>query len=537
MFKIDPCVENCCNDAQIVLLPNFGNSTNNEPSEVCCYKLNIMNVSCPIDSIKIYKSGQTLPIESTNGKDRNPIDDLENYSAKMENWICQTPGGTHPDTIRIVLKDMNGDSCVKTVLLPACNNSCCDSLEVSVLPNPVRDDGFECCYQFTFDIRNSKCSILKNIDISSNGNPIWKSPDYYEGIGLKTEYICIPSSMQNGQPLPLSIKFFNSSGMLMCEKTTTVLPCLKPVTAPCSPDHQENNGGWVKNPDQTFPKKTIRFRCPHDTSIYCDVVFTYTYRYFETPDTMRDIQPLSYTVGGNCVCDLEIRNQILLAILNDPQVKEKFELDTNTFNPGEIRCYDNFRVVTGDCWDSTYFPPSWNGPFLNRYGYYTKRRCADTVCCYQKYHVCYKKDENGNVKVLENSIENISGYYYPQACESNDTAHCIPDNCKNWYLGPPMAIIRPVDVKEIVNSEGCNISLFQNLHEDFLNVSINCAKSGLLKIEIYDILGNCVSFAEDEKRTIYFSTKIVLNLTTGAYFCKVSLNDEIYSYRKIIIIK
>ncbi|MBM2814810.1 MAG: hypothetical protein HW421_1572 [Ignavibacteria bacterium] len=205
--------------------------------------------------------------------------------------------------------------------------------------------------------------------------------------------------------------------------------------------------------------------------------------------------------------------------------------------------YNDFRVITSDCWDSTYYPPyPPNNPLDTLYrvipigsrAHYSKRRCNDTVCCYEKYHVCYIKDENGYVKVLENSIINSSGYYSPKPC---DTITCVPDNCMKWIVVPEFHFNVNLLVEDVNKPENCTVNLLQNLYSESLFININCAEIGSVNIEIFDILGNILLRKDYPKNTHSFSGHIALNLNSGVYFCKVSINNKYFSYKQLFIFK
>ncbi|MBM2814812.1 MAG: Peptidase protein [Ignavibacteria bacterium] len=147
--------------------------------------------------------------------------------------------------------------------------------------------------------------------------------------------------------------------------------------------------------------------------------------------------------------------------------------------------------------------------------------------------MCYKKNPDGSVTVLENSIINSSGYFTPRAC---DSLTCVPDNCMKWKFDHGVQIIEPVDVVDLPENR-CKIDIIQNAYEESLKISLNCNENGNIQVEIYDLLGNIILQREYSKNTRYFTKEIGFNLGTGIYFCKVNLNKQVYYNQKLIIIK
>jgi len=453
------------------------------------------------------------------------IKTIEKGSTVILGKIC-TAWGTDPIQISMTYSTEDG-VCDREWNEELNCPDCCQSYEVDIIQNAIYyNDGY-CCYPYSIQIDPfSGCmNELKVIKILDNNNfELWSSSDYsstpppliIDGI------LCISKSNFNGQ---LKIQFYNKLGQKVCEKLQSVNYCSDPE--PCYPDYQ--NVPW----SEPIRKINIGFKCSDGS--WCNLDYTYRWRIVKSGGSVlhRDIQITSYKLGY-CSCPNEIESHIDAMIKdawNDQTTISGFELyppNINNWNVGETRCFNDFRVVTSDCWEEQ---------FLDQIH---RRRCNDVQCCYAVYRVCYTKvpPVPGTIKFLSYDKINESNII-PQPCQ----AGCEPQECAKWRpehgdeyeIGAPPRVT--FDNPEDIKNQDCYVytKSNKNLDEHFIN--LECARKGNVILFLFDLLGNLVSSKETTKSDFILSIALDENIISGIYLIKISIDNDFIYFNKINIVK
>jgi len=457
---------------------------------------------------------------------------IEKGSTVILGKIC-TAWGTDPIQISMTYSTEDG-VCDREWIEELNCPDCCQSYEVDIIQNAIYyNDGY-CCYPYSIHIDPfSNCrNELKIIKILDNNNiELWSSDDYSSTSPppIIDGFLCISKTNFIGQ---LKIQFYNKLGQKVCEKTKTVNYCSDPP--PCYPDYSPDSPGGVSF-TEPIRKPTISFQCSDGS--WCNLDYTYRWRIVKSGGSVlhRDIQITSYKLGY-CSCPNEIESHIDAMIKdawNDQGTITGFELYPpfiENWNVGETRCFNDFRVVTSDCWEER------NLDQIHR------RRCNDVQCCYAVYRVCYIKlqpyqNEPPVIKFVSyDKIDESS--IIPRPCQ----AGCEPQQCAKWRpvhgednIGAPprIAFDNPEDIK----NQDCYVytKSNKNLDEHFIN--LECARKGNVILFLFDLLGNLVSSKETTKRDFILSIALDENIISGIYLIKISIDNDFIYFNKINIIK
>jgi hypothetical protein len=401
---------------------------------------------------------------------------------------------------------------------------CCEKLHSTITSDSYYDDGANCCFKLKLVVNpDLGCGGLKYVKIvDMNGNSIKQFPDNSIPIGTSFWDFCVKYTDFKGKStMNVKIQFFNSNDQLICDYTGVINSCNK-VPVPCTPDY--NLFPWEDN--QTG---TVDFPCPSNPSITCHVTFTYTYRHIKDGNVSihRDIQILNYKVNADCNCSDEIIKQMIMSIWSSTVVMNEFDIPFDpTWPNNSPRCFDNFRVITSDCWDEAYAQGA-NGSMLYR------KKCDDFACCYATYRVCYFKDGDGNISFSSFSIlSNV--LITPQSC----TQPCVPNNCQNWHPHDGNISMNKRFIWSDENQDNlCNVFIVYGKDKSNISINLECELTGKISLQFFDLLGNVLYQKEVVKDGFELSIPLNGNLTSGIYFVKINIDNNLLYYNKLNIIK
>jgi hypothetical protein len=69
-----------------------------------------------------------------------------------------------------------------------------------------------------------------------------------------------------------------------------------------------------------------------------------------------------------------------------------------------------------------------------------------------------------------------------------------------------------------------------------LNIIVKGKEKGNVSVQIFDLLGNNILSREYYKNSSEVIFPLDLEMPTGVYYCKASLNNHFFTYKKILII-
>ncbi|MDQ1265723.1 MAG: type sorting protein, partial [Bacteroidota bacterium] len=357
---------------------SIDSSSQNE--DMCCWQINVQNNSdCIYQNVPI---SITLDSSGFANAQFSEIDWI-GYQSTIEytytwNWenfgrttnpviiggVCvPRDGNAYPYTIKFM--DYDG----QTSSVVSCGDSitgellcaCCDKIHFpNIESEPYSDAGAACCFWYSFQIDSSLAicgGINKILFVTMQDSVIWDSGDSSITYGNTLDSICLPRSVFGSVPDTLGIKlyFLNYSDNIICEYSDSLYPCSN-IIQPCYPsDSAQIN--WLGPMDDY-----IDITCPGETTA-CHVDFQFYYRIIEVGGTIlyRDVQVVYQSYNSTCTCWDEIVQNILKKVWERPEVRLVFRIDENV-PEGETVCFDNFRVITSDCWETMPYSNPEGGP-------------------------------------------------------------------------------------------------------------------------------------------------------------------------------
>jgi len=527
ILTLPPCTDitTCCKQVKeenVDVIVNPGN----DAGETCCFKFNFNDISCNISKINIYKdSGRANYITSIYTKNI----DLSNLSDNM-GWLC-LHNFVHDTLLKIyfALVDSNGTECIhlQPVDIPVCY-SCCEHVHATVTSTPDYDDGTKCC--FTAEVwadSNKLCPGLAKIEIvrTSDSFSIAKQQIEFNQFDIAYFDFCVGKSVFDSMAsLPIIVRCEALDGTILCEYPATIDSCTMPTL--CTPDYPLT--GWKHN----LKPDTLSIGC--DTISNCHVVINYSYRLVRDSITnqikWRDIEVTSFDFDPTCAdtnCQNELVEKILAHIWNNKDVTDVFLFNPGGWGNDTIRCFDNLRVISSDCFKS-YMPLS--DPID-----YTSI-CESTTCCYAIFHTCYKRDAFNNLTNLPDSTKQSEFYKVPVNCPSG----CVSGNCGKWnvYGNHASGIIQQTEVIEnIFKNNLCNVILKSDNTHTTYSLDLECELNGIIHIELFDLLGNTILSKDVDKTGYKITIPVEILLNSGVYLIRVNIDGTLLFYNKFNIIK
>ena len=336
--------------------------------------------------------------------------------------------------------------------------------------------------------------------------------------------------------MTVKIIFINNEGYKLCERLSTINACNE-VPSGCDPD---NVGQWIifNHPED------VDFYCTDNASgllKLCHVTFNFEYRNIVVNGIQhRDVQILDYTKSGSCDCFDEQMYQMIEKMWSETDVKNEFNLDDPTWqvtDPPSIKCKDDFRVISADCW--YYF----SLPFGNNQFKIFTKECESDACCWSSYYVCYRKTGANQFELVTDPPPGmiISSIDPPPACPSG----CSSRNCNyitftnSAHLDqhPNESMKKADDISGKYSPQPCKVYLVNNEENDKLSAKLECGQNGNVGIMIFDLLGNAVYKTEINKNSFSITVPINVNLSSGIYLLRVNMDDVMIFNDKINIVR
>ncbi len=439
--------------------------------------------------------------------------------------ICAKKGTVPPPQITFsYVGDQNANCSAQWTETLICQD-CCSKIHTTINSTAVQDDGFNCCFQVSILIEEGFLCGANKIRIIDAANP---SKQYFESgdnslhVGLNTFVYCMRKEDITGSNLSIKIQIKDNSSNTICETNGVINACSQ-ITTPCTPDYYTSP--WM-------PSKIgyVTFTCPPPSSFPCYVSFTYTYRTVIVGGVVqyRDVQVLSYSYPLGCNCEDEKIKQMLEEMWKNPTLISAFKLsDETAWDPitGNL-CFNNFRVITTDCWTTTDFSAS-GGPII-------KTKCDKDTCCYAIYKVCYHKDENGTITYISNSYTQLNYDYVPVYCQTP----CVSLNCHPWISGDGISGKSSFGTNELQNNESlCNVYIKTGRNPEDISVNLECEYQGKVTMQLIDLLGNVIQQRNIEKNSYHITIPLDMDLNSGMYFLRIIVDGNDLYYNKINVIK
>jgi hypothetical protein len=531
------------------------NYNHENTKDKCCYDIKIINSgTCDYDINTIqyifntqdyqnisFNSNQNItPVINGNSAifTVNPgISAIGANNSMIFERICLN-WNTGPVTFKIKYGNDNG-MCDKEWSFTINCQDCCDKINATIASIPVYDDGIQCCFSLNLNIPEGFLCDIKKIKVikqdNVNGESLWES--FFELEEGQAYYkFCLDKETFGGQPsIPVEIRFYRDglNGLeLFCTKLSFLDACSN-MSQLCYPDY--SNVPWIEPEDEKVHLMT--FPCSPQTTppTFCDVTFSYKYRHVKDQlgnSIHRDVQVYNYKFNEDCHCDEEKIRQILKNIWSKPKVIDGFDLsDEANWGYGTPKCFDNFRVITSDCWTTyTYYD------FLK--GSVTIRnKCPGIACCYAVYEVCYYKDGDGNITHTGTFQRQSQTPPNSQQCDAiPSNPPCTGSNCALWAIHGNAS-----SPKQSTNTETyqqpCNSFVYTKKNDNEYFINIECEENGAIELTVFDLLGNIVSVKSVDKK----ERKVQLSLNeqniSGTYLLRINLNNQIIFYNKLNIVK
>jgi len=336
--------------------------------------------------------------------------------------------------------------------------------------------------------------------------------------------------------LPITVRCEALDGTILCEYPATIDSCTMPTL--CTPDYL--NTKWIPNGQPN----TLSIGCESDTISNCHVIITYSYRaVMSGPNVLfRDIEVTSFDFDPACSgsgCQNELVKQILDSIWNQKKVIDEFKFSPSSWGSDTIRCFDNMRVISSDCWQYYQLPD----------GGIATKQCDSNTCCYGIYHTCYKRVRGDTLIYLPDSTAYTQFDNVPVECKSGcESGNCqkmlpcmpteagprpCPPCCQNGGPhGGGKIIFNEGDVKDNI----CKVKLISD-SKNSSSIDLTCELNGRLNLEIFDLLGQIIFSKYDDKTTYKMNIPIENRLNTGLYLVWISLDGDLIYYNKLNIIK
>ncbi|MCX7737339.1 MAG: T9SS type A sorting domain-containing protein [Candidatus Kapabacteria bacterium] len=398
---------------------------------------------------------------------------------------------------------------------------CCQKIHTTVDAEPYYDEETDCCFNINLNIEPGFLCGIKKYRIVPENQPnhvLWEE-DIDLHVGQNILKFCISKTeFNNNHTLAIKIKYLLENNVVLCESNGIINTCLV-GPLPCDPELMEIPG-WAPE-EQGF----VNFLCPPNNTP-CLIDFTFTYRHVKIGNVSdhRDIQVLKWKANPSCNCPDEYTKAMIKAMLNNQNVIDEFGIDDLTWQNGEERCFDNFRVISTECWQSNeMFPPSY-------------RKCNDATCCYGVYRVCYTKSISGEIQLSPNYQNmKLSDYIIPIQC----LEPCFEVNCTKW-IPSDVSTSHRISINENNTekiSDLCIVFIKVGNDKDIQYLTIECSQKGSINIIMSDILGNIVMNLSREKTSYVLSIPIEQKLNYGIYFINVKLDNISIFTEKIFFLK
>jgi|GEM_PF-2568388 len=488
------------------------------------------------------------PVSISNGNTRftlsNPVENNglivpTNGNPIIIGTVCLDEGTPSTPPIQVSLSYSNRDGlCPRVWNQELLCPDCCLKINATIgTPNPLRDDGDLCCYTLNVNVsQDYNCVGLRSFEILSANVPstsIYSSPVYAPGTFPVVNVFCVNHSLfsyPNPQPVPVKVKIIGQDFSTICITDAILNPCTNLIDK-CDPGGCDPvKSIWHMKP--MIP--SIEFDCG-DPTVHCTLNFDYWYRLCKDANDNvlhRDIEIANYSFSpAACVCFEDQIKNMLIATLNRSDLMTEFGIkNEDSWQIGEVRCYTDFRIISGDCWSEPFFfDGSWH-----------THLCPDHPCCYAIYRVCYEKVSLTEIKLVLNGANKPT-----KISETNDVSitctPCLSNNCTKWK---PDVLDAPVThFPKISNSEEnktiseCTpvIQIEKNLEN--INIKINCQQNGRIRVELINLLGSTVFVKELNKEGFSSSIPLDSKLFSGVYLMRIRINENIIFNDKINLIK
>ena len=117
-----------------------------------------------------------------------------------------------------------------------------------------------------------------------------------------------------------------------------------------------------------------------------------------------------------------------------------------------------------------------------------------------------------------------------------ETSFVVSNNNIYYFIDPIGLHYDPATDVPTSQSTDCNVYIRNNENTGEFNINIECGIHGIVKYQLFDLLGNEVLQGETEKKTYSVSVPVSVKLNPGVYFTRVSIGDKQMFYNKINII-